>query len=192
MSRSYLYPFSAALGIDHKTVIGYCDFLEETFLIRRVRPWSGNTTKRLVKTPRIYWRDSGLLHALMNVQNMEHLYGQPWVGHSLEGFVIEQILVTLGLFGLSAEPYFFRTSDGIESDLVLDWAGERWAIEIKLTSDPTRSMIQSLQKAADLIGASRRILICKTVEEIRSEELLVTNLPLFLQEMAKMLNAQPA
>ena len=183
---------AAALGIDHKTVIGYCDFLEETFLIRRVRPWSGNITKRLVKTPRIYWRDSGLLHALMNVQNMEHLYGQPWVGHSWEGFVIEQILVTLGLHGMSAEPYFFRTSDGIESDLVLDWAGERWAIEIKLTSDPTRSMIQSLQKAAELIGASRRILICKTVEEIRSEELLVTNLPLFLQEMAKMSKAQPA
>lgn len=106
--------------------------------------------------------------------------------------MIEQILVTLGLCGLCAEPYFFRTSDGIESDLVLDWAGERWAIEIKLTSDPTRSMIQSLQKAADLIGASRRILICKTVEEIRSEELLVTNLPLFLEEMAKMSKAQKA
>ena len=174
-----------ALGIDHKTVIGYCDFLEETFLIRRVRPWSGNITKRLVKTPRLYWRDSGLLHALLNVQNTEHLYSQPWVGHSWEGFVIEQILVTLGLFGLSAEPYFFRTSDGIESDLVLDWAGERWAIEIKLTSDPTRTMLQGLQKASDLIGASRRILICKTAEEIRSDALLVTNLPSFLQELAQ-------
>ena len=174
-----------ALGIDHKTVIGYCDCLEETFLIRRVRPWSGNITKRLVKTPRLYWRDSGLLHALLNVQNTEHLYSQPWVGHSWEGFVIEQILVTLGLFGLSAEPYFFRTSDGIESDLVLDWAGERWAIEIKLTSDPTRTMLQGLQKASDLIGASRRILICKTAEEIRSDALLVTNLPSFLQELAQ-------
>ena len=174
-----------ALGIDHKTVIGYCDFLEETFLIRRVRPWYGNITKRLVKTPRLYWRDSGLLHALLNVQNTEHLYSQPWVGHSWEGFVIEQILVTLGLFGLSAEPYFFRTSDGIESDLVLDWAGERWAIEIKLTSDPTRTMLHGLQKASDLIGASRRILICKTAEEIRSDALLVTNLPSFLQELAQ-------
>jgi len=174
---------AAALGIDHKTVLGYCDFLEETFLIRRVRPWSGNTSKRLVKTPRLYWRDSGLLHALLNVQNIEHLYSQPWVGQSWEGFVIEQILATLGLYGLSAEPYFFRTSDGIESDLVLDWAGERWAIEVKLTSDPTRTMLQSLQKAADLIGASRRILICKTGGEIRSDDLLVTNLPLFLEEI---------
>jgi predicted AAA+ superfamily ATPase len=120
------------------------------------------------------------------VQNIEHLYSQPWVGHSWEGFVIEQILTTLGLLGLSAEPYFFRTSDGTESDLVLDWAGKLWAIEIKMTSDPTRTMIQGLQKAADLMGASRRILLCKTVDEIRSEELLVTNLPLFLQELARM------
>ena len=176
---------AGALGIDHKTVIGYCDFLEETFLLRRLRPWSGNIAKRIVKTPRLFWRDSGLLHALLNVQNLEHLYSQPWVGHSWEGFVIEQILAALNLAGISAEPYFFRTSDGIEADLLLDWAGERWAIEIKLTSNPTRTMMQGLQKAADLTEASRRILICKTAEEIRSEELLVTNLPNFLDELMK-------
>jgi predicted AAA+ superfamily ATPase len=176
---------AGALGIDHKTVIGYCDFLEETFLLRRLRPWSGNIAKRIVKTPRLFWRDSGLLHALLNVQNLEHLYSQPWVGHSWEGFVIEQILAALNLAGISAEPYFFRTSDGIEADLLLDWAGERWAIEIKLTSNPTRTMIHGLQKAADLTEASRRILICKTAEEIRSEELLVTNLPNFLDELMK-------
>jgi predicted AAA+ superfamily ATPase len=176
---------AAALGIDHKTVIGYCDFLEETFLLRRLRPWSGNIAKRIVKTPRLFWRDSGLLHALLNVQNLEHLYSQPWVGHSWEGFVIEQILAALNLASISAEPYFFRTSDGIEADLLLDWAGERWAIEIKLTSNPTRTMIHGLQKAADLTEASRRILLCKTEEEIRSEELLVTNLPNFLDELMK-------
>lgn len=180
-----------ALGIDHKTVIGYCDFLEETFLIRRLRPWFGNINKRLVKTPRLYWRDSGLLHALLNVQNIEHLYNQPWVGYSWEGFVVEQVLSSLGLFGLSAEAYFFRTSDGIESDLLLDWAGERWAIEIKLTSDPTRSMVQGLQKASELLDASKQILICKTVEEIRSDSLLVTNLPSFLNELAQAKNQSP-
>lgn len=180
-----------ALGIDHKTVVGYCDFLEETFLIRRLRPWSGNITKRLVKTPRLYWRDSGLLHALLNVQNIEHLYNQPWVGYSWEGFVVEQILASLGLFGLSAEPYFFRTSDGIEADLLLDWAGDRWAIEIKLTSDPTKAMIKGLQKAAELVGASKQILICKTAEEIRSDSLLITNLPSFLNELAQAKNRPP-
>jgi hypothetical protein len=174
-----------ALGIDHKTVVGYCDFLEETFLIRRLRPWSGNITKRLVKTPRLYWRDSGLLHALLNVQNMEHLYSQPWVGYSWEGFVIEQILATLGLFDLQAEPYFFRTSDGIECDLLLDWGGSRWAIEIKLTSDPTKNMIKGLQKAAELTNTTKCFLICKTVEEIRLDSLLVTNVPSFLKELAQ-------
>ncbi len=181
----------SALGIDHKTVIGYCDFLEETFLIRRVRPWFGNINKRLVKTPRLYWRDSGLLHALLNVQNIDHLYNQPWVGYSWEGFVVEQVLASLDLFGLSAEPYFFRTSDGIESDLLLDWAGERWAIEIKLTSDPTRTMIKRLQKASELLDASKQILICQTAEEIRSESLLITNLPSFLNELAKAKNQNP-
>ena len=180
----------SALGIDHKTVVGYCDFLEETFLIRRLRPWSGNITKRLVKTPRLYWRDSGLLHALLNVQNMDHLYSQPWVGYSWEAFVIEQILATLGLFDLQAEPYFFRTSDGIECDLLLDWGGKRWAIEIKLTSDPTKAMIKGLQKASELTDATKCVLICKTVEEIRSDSLLVTNLPSFLKELAQTTNRQ--
>ena len=181
----------SALGIDHKTVMGYCDFLEKTFLIRRVRPWFGNINKRLVKTPRLYWRDSGLLHALLNVQNIEHLYNQPWVGYSWEGFVVEQVLASLALFGLSAEPSFFRTSDGIESDLLLDWAGERWAIEIKLTSDPTRTMIKRLQKASELLDASKQILICQTAEEIHSESLLITNLPSFLNELAKAKNQSP-
>lgn len=181
----------SALGIDHKTVMGYCDFLEETFLIRRVRPWFGNINKRLVKTPRLYWRDSGLLHALLNVQNIDHLYNQPWVGYSWEGFVVEQVLASLDLFGLSAEPYFFRTSDGIESDLLLDWAGERWAIEIKLTSDPTRTMVKGLQKASELLDASKQILICKTAEEIRSDSLLIANLPSFLNELANAKNQSP-
>ena len=180
-----------ALGIDHKTVMGYCDFLEETFLISRVRPWFGNINKRLVKTPRLYWRDSGLLHALLNVQNIDHLYNQPWVGYSWEGFVVEQVLASLDLFGLSAEPYFFRTSDGIESDLLLDWAGERWAIEIKLTSDPTRTMVKGLQKASELLDASKQILICQTAEEIRSDSLLITNLPSFLTELAQAKNQSP-
>ena len=129
--------------------------------------------------------DSGLLHALLNVQNIEHLYNQPWVGYSWEGLVIEQIFACLGLFGLNAEPYFFRISDGIEADLLLDWAGQRWAIEIKLTSDPTKAMIKGLQKAAKLVGASKQILICKTAEEILSDSLLVTNLPSFLNELVQ-------
>lgn len=175
----------SALGIDHKTVTGYCDFLEEIFLIRRLLPWFGNIAKRLVKTPRLYWRDSGLLHSLLNGQNIGHLYNQPWVGYSWEGFVIEQIFASLELLGLSADTYYFRTSDGIECDLLLDWAGERWAIEIKLTSDPTRSMVKGLQKAAELVTASKQILICQTAEELDAGNLLVTNLPSFIGRLAQ-------
>lgn len=75
-------------------------------MIRRLHPWSGNLTKRLVKTPRFYWRDSGPLRAILNGQIIEHLYDQPLVGCSWEGFVIEQILTSLGLSGSNAEPYF--------------------------------------------------------------------------------------
>ena len=175
----------SALGIDHKTVTGYCDFLEEIFLIRRLRPWFGNIAKRLVKTPRLYWRDSGLLHSLLNGQNIGHLYNQPWVGYSWEGFVIEQIFASLELLGLSADAYYFRTSDGIECDLLLDWPRERWAVEIKLTSDPTRSMVKGLQKAAELVTASKQILICQTAEELDAGNLLVTNLPSFIGRLVQ-------
>jgi predicted AAA+ superfamily ATPase len=174
---------AASMGLDHKTILGYCDFLEETFLIRRLRPWFTNIGKRLVKTPRIYWRDTGLLHALLHVRNLEHLYSLPIAGYSWEGFVIEQILCTLKLYNIPAEPYFFRTSDGMESDLVLDFGGELWAVEIKLTSNPTSAMVNGLRKAADLIKATRRILICKTEDELKTDDLLVTNLPQFLKSL---------
>jgi len=110
----------ASLALDHKTVLRYCDLLDRAFLIRRVPPFSGNVRKRIVKTPRVYWRDSGLLHALMNVADLDQLYRQPWLGHSWKGFVIEQTLAILAAAGKRAQPFFFRTSDGYELDLLLD------------------------------------------------------------------------
>lgn len=100
--------------------------------------------------------------------------------------MVEQILASLELSRLQAEPYYFRTSDGVELDLLLAWAEERWALEIKLTSHPTKAMVDGLNKAADLTGASRRILVCHAVEEIRSGKLLIKNLPSFLKELATM------
>lgn len=93
-----------------------------------------------------------------------------------------------GSLRLERGALFLRTSDGIESDLLLDWGGQRWAIEIKLTSDPTQAMLWGLQKAAELVAASDQTLICKTVEEIRSDSLLLTNLPSFLNELAEAKN----
>lgn len=134
-----------------------------------------------MRTPRIYWRDSGLLHALMGVADLDHLYRQPWLGQSWEGFVIEQTIASLSATGKRLRPYFFRTSDGYELDMVLDEGAERTAVEIKLTSNPSSAMIDRLNKAADLIDANRRVLVCRIAQKIETDELLVINLPGWLQ-----------
>jgi len=173
----------ASLSLDHKTVLRYCDFLEGAFLIRRLGPYFANTRKRLVKTPRVYWRDSGLLHALMGVGDLDQLYRQPWLGASWEGFIIEQTLSALAAADKRAQAYFFRTSDGQELDLVLDWGVERWAIEIKLTSNPSSGMIQRLGKSADLIDAAKCICVCRIARKIENDTLLVANPSDWLQAL---------
>ncbi len=175
----------ASLALDHKTVLSHCDFLEGAFLIRRLRPYFINTGKRLIKSPRLFWRDSGLLHSLMNISNLDDLYRQAWLGHSWEGFIIEQTLATLGAVGKRAQAFFFRTSDGYELDLVLDWGKERWAIEIKLTSNPSTEMIDRLNKTADMIGAERRFLICRVAQSIEKHKLLVASPPVWLQRITQ-------
>jgi predicted AAA+ superfamily ATPase len=172
------------LVLNHKTVLSYIDFLEGVFLIRRIPPYFANIKKRLVKTPRVYWRDSGLLHALMNVVDLDGLYRQPWLGQSWEGFVIEQTLSTLTAFGKRAQSFYFRTSDGHELDLVLDWGAERWAIEIKLTSNPSTAELDRLNATADLIDAERRILVCRISRKIETDRLLVTHLSSWLRHLA--------
>jgi uncharacterized protein len=164
-----------SLALDSKTVISYCDYLEGAFLIRRLQPYFVNIRKRLVKSAKVFWRDSGLLHSLMGVNGIEQLFSQPWVGHSWEGFIIEQTLATLAAAGKEPQSSFFRTSDGHELDLVLDWGARRWAVEIKLTSNPSTDMLNRLKKAADLIDAHRRILVCRTAHRIEAGTLVVTD-----------------
>lgn len=180
----------ASLSLDHKTVVRYCDQLEGAYLIHRLPPFFANTKKRLVKTPRLYWRDSGLLHALMGVQDLEHLYRQPWLGTSWEGFVIEQTLATLSASGAGGRASFFRSSDGYELDLVLEIGGETWAVEVKLTSNPSSGTIARLHKSADLIQASRRVLVCRIARKIQSESLLVSNLSVWLRELRARVRSQ--
>lgn len=147
------------LGLSYHTVNGTLDFLTGAFLIRRLQPLHANVGKRLVKSPKVYWRDTGLLHALMNVSDRDTLLGQPWVGASWEGFVIEQIVAALSLTGRPFEPYHFRTSDGHELDLVVDVGGERWAFDVKLTSSPSPADWERMNRVADTIGAARRFLV---------------------------------
>ena len=170
-----------SMGMSHKEVNHYLDYLAGVFLIRRLEPYFVNIGKRLVKTPKIYWRDTGLLHSLLNVPNAEVLLDQPWVGASWEGFVIEQTISTLAVAGKHFQPYFFRTSDQYEIDLVLDFGAELWAVEIKLTSSPTLDEIERLNRNADLINAKRRFFISKTKEFISGGNVTSCGLDAFLK-----------
>ena len=171
-----------SLGLDGKTVNSYLDHLVGAYLIRRLSPYQANTRKRLVKRPKVFWRDTGLLHALLNVSDEDTLLGQPWVGHSWEGFVIEQIIGELFSRGAQFEAYWMRTSDHHELDLVLDWGAERWALEIKLTT-PTRADIDRLDKTADLIEAERRFLVSKTIEVAGDDQRASCDLPWLLSRL---------
>jgi len=156
----------ASLGLSYQTVNSYADYLEGAFLIRRLPPFQANLRKRLVKSPRVYWRDSGLLHALLNVADQRELLAQPWVGASWEGFVIEQVLGVLHQADQSFEAFFFRTSDQHELDLMLDFGRSRWAIEVKLSSSPSPQDMSRLNQAADMIDADRRVLISQTRQTV--------------------------
>jgi len=125
------------LEVSSVTVGRYLDLMADLLLVRRLQPWTFNVGKRLVKAPKVYIRDSGITHALLNIANYNDLLGHPVVGTSWEGFVIENILsVSSG----SAIPFYYRTSGGAEIDLVLEFSGkEKWAIEIKRSSAPSLS-----------------------------------------------------
>lgn len=175
--------FGQALGLDHKTVQRYIDFMEGAFLVRNLPPYYANLRKRLVKRPRIFLRDSGLLHALLGVKDLDTLYSQPWLGHSWKGFIIEQVISALNMRNHKASPYFFRTSDGYEIDLLLDWGTELWAIEIQLGSNPASAEIDRLQKVADMVGAQKRILLCRTREPFGNKTLTVTHPQLWIANL---------
>jgi uncharacterized protein len=165
-----------SLGLTYKTVNSYLDYLVGAFLIRRLAPYQANIGKRLIKSPKIYWRDSGLLHALLNVTDEQSLLTQSRVGASWEGFVIEQIISELTLLNRRFEAYYFRTSDQRELDLVLDFGGQLWALEVKLTASPGPADMDQLNKTADLIGASRRFLVSKTTQPVGNENHASCNL----------------
>ncbi|MBU1820440.1 MAG: DUF4143 domain-containing protein, partial [Bacteroidetes bacterium] len=112
----------AALGISSPTTKRYIELLEDLLLVRTLRPWSGNVGKRLVKTPKVYIRDSGLTHALLNLTTLEDLLSHPVAGTSWEGFVLENLLSGLPL---GATPWYYRTAAGAEIDLVIEFSAKR-------------------------------------------------------------------
>ena len=131
-----------AMGLSDKTVRGYLDILTGAFMVRQLQPWHENTTKRQVRAPKIYIQDSGLLHSLLNIQDMNSLYGHPKIGASWEGYAIEQILQIIS----PSEAYFWATHGGAELDLLIFHKGKRYGMEVKFSEAPeiTRSMQTAL------------------------------------------------
>ncbi len=172
-----------SLGISGPTATGYLEYLTGAFLLRRLSPWQANLKKRLVKQPKVFWRDSGLLHALMQTTGHDQLLTQPWVGASWEGYVIEQTIGHLLAQGTIFNPWYFRTSDNYEIDLILEIKGELWAIEIKLTSNPTSRQMHDLNKAASMVDASHRILLSQTSDPTDGEHQASCNLESLLERL---------
>jgi uncharacterized protein len=122
----------------------------------------------------------------MNVSRKDELLVQPWVGASWEGWIIEQILIFLTMENFNFDgPYFFRTNDGHEIDLIFLMGRTIFAVEIKLTTSPARADMEKLKKAADLIGVCNKVLISKTTHPIESTDFLSTNLRGFFHYLQK-------
>lgn len=161
-----------ALAVDGKTVAAYLDLLVDLLLVRRLPPWHGNVKKRLVKSPKVYVRDSGLVHALLGIDDFDALLGHPVTGGSWEGLAIESLI---GTAPPGTEAYFFRTSAGAEIDLLLKRPGERkpWAIEIKRGLAPKLERgfylacdtVDPLQRRV-VYGGSERFPLASNVEAV--------------------------
>jgi len=151
-----------SLEVDNKTITNYLDLLVDLLLVRRLKPWHANVGKRLVKSPKGYIRDTGILHSLLQIPNFEGLLGNPIVGDSWEGFVIENILSSAPE---QANPYFYRTSAGAEIDLVLDMGNEIWAIEIKKTTAP--KLTRGFHLACDDLKPTKKYVVYGGEDEFR-------------------------
>ena len=139
-----------SFGVSDMTVRKYCEILEGTFMIRIVQPWHANISKRIVKRPKLYLRDSGLFHTLLSIEKPEQLFTSPKLGASWEGFALDCVCRTLGKE--ETEVYFWHTHGGAELDLFWQWGGKNWGVEFKYEDAPrlTRSMrtaIEDLQLA---------------------------------------------
>jgi predicted AAA+ superfamily ATPase len=145
---------ASALAISGQTVSRYIDLLCDLMLVRRLPAWHGNVGKRLIRSPKVYVRDSGLVHALLGLPHLDAVLGHPVAGSSWEGFVVEQLVNAAP----NAQASFYRTSNGAEVDLVLTFRNQQtWVIEIKRSSAPTVS--RGFHQAAVDLGAARKLLV---------------------------------
>ena len=174
---------ATALGVTSVTISRYIDLMVDLLLVRRLQPWAGNVKKRLVKTPRLYVRDSGVVHALLNIKDYDELLGHPVYGKSWEGFVIENIL---NLLPSHVQPFFYRTTHGAEIDLVLELAPNKWwAIEIKASHTPKleRGFHEACQ---DFPFADKFVVYAGSDEFPIKDDVTVTSLAGILQRIGQL------
>lgn len=139
-----LHQLGMSLGVSGHSVRSYLDVLAGTFMIRVLQPWHENLGKRQVKTPKVYFRDTGVLLALMKVLSYEELLRHPALGAVWEGFALEQVLQSLEIY--QDDAYFWRTSQGAELDLFIDLRGRRYGFEFKFGDAPSRTKSMLIAK----------------------------------------------
>jgi predicted AAA+ superfamily ATPase len=171
-----------SLGISYHTVGSYLDILEGHFLIRRLQPWFANLGKRLVKTPKVYVRDSGLLHYLLGIRNDRDLLESPRRGASWEGCLVEQVIALEKLNHVGSQFWFYRTHAGAEIDLLIERGGQRIGFEFKCASSVSRSDAAGLKagltdgiitEGAVVYFGTRRYPLDNRIEAVPAEELLM-------------------
>lgn len=172
---------ASALAISGQTVGRYIDLLSDLMLVRRLPAWSGTVGKRLVRAPKVYVRDSGLVHALLGLQDLDAVLSHPVAGSSWEGFVVEQLINAAP----SAQASFYRTSNGAEVDLVLEFRNSQtWVIEIKRSSAPTVS--KGFYTAANDLSASRKLLVAPVGQSYPMKEGIEVMSPLEAAQLIAM------
>ena len=169
------------LGVDAKTAQAYIDLLCDLLLVRRLPSWHANIGKRLVKSPKVYVRDSGLVHALLDIESKEVLLSHPIVGASWEGFCIENLLACAPA---GVQGYFYRTSGGAEIDLLLAWpSGALWAIEIKRSLTP--KVERGFHAASADLAPTRKFVVYPGTESFPlGHDVLAIPLAALCQELA--------
>ena len=170
----------ANLEIEGRVVGHYIDILTDLLLVRRLEPWYANVKKRLVKQPRYYVRDSGIMHRLLGIDSHDALLSNPVLGKSWEGFVLENIHSVLPL---RAQTYFYRTQAGAEIDLVIDFSSnERWAVEVKHGMAP--KLNSRFSQTCEDVGASAKFVVYGGRDEFTvADDVTVISLPRFLRRI---------
>lgn len=156
---------AASLGTSYHTVNRYLDILEQAFLVRRLPPFLPNLSKRLTKSPKVYLRDTGILHHFLGIQTRDQLDVSPYRGASWESLVVEHVIAAMERESPGARCHFYRTATGVEVDLVVQRERDIVPIEIKTHTSPTRDQLGGLVASMRDLGARRGYVISRSAED---------------------------